>query len=157
MRTYPPAAYRFNLIGRDASSTWHIPNPWQGNRSSYIAFVESKSNLANKKHLAKVITGDETDWTLLGTKNEIVRSGRRINISPLLTKFEKILRDKVVAVAKGGKLNTKFINPSFNDDGTPAVSPRLYSIVVSETPQSQIVENYFKDPVCDFNLSVPKS
>jgi Protein-glutamine gamma-glutamyltransferase len=145
MAKYLPIVYKNNFLSRDASPIWNLQTKWSGKRGVYSAFVESKTDLASKKDLAKIITGDENNWVVLGGGKQNVKVGQRISVAPLLAKLESMLREKVVFVAASGKLNTKF----------PEDPNKFATITVSEGSQTQVINSYFtntpyQEADCDF-------
>lgn len=137
---FSPFVYR-NLHNISyAQENWLIGAHWTGRRSNYQAIVESKSKSADKKQLAKYITGNSNDWILLGG-NHKVALGERINLSPLLTKFEKLLREKIVLLCKQDKLNANFQAATVTVNGEEQA--QIGVVEVSSKGESSAINLYF--------------
>ncbi len=155
MARFLPIVYQNNFLGRDASAIWHVQDKWTGRRGVYSGFVESKSDFATKKDLARLITGNEDDWTTLGVRTKNVKAGQRISIAPLLAILENKLRQEDVQIAAGGRLNTRFSEPLYNSDGFEITN--FATITVSEGSQADVINSYFgntpyQEADCDYAI-----
>jgi hypothetical protein len=105
-------------------------NVWGGGWNSYIGNVTAGKG-ATLTGLAELITGDANDWKLIARKPD-VKSGQIIYVQPLLSKFELMLRVRVVSATKKfladfGSLtvnssedNSRNINEYFDGNRGPA-------------------------------------
>ena len=145
MPKFHPLVYRnFHNISF-AQENWLVANRWIGRRSNYQAMVECKSASADKKQIAKYITGDSGDWNLLGGKQKAV-IGEKINVSPLLAKFESQLREKIVSICKQEKLKSGFESLTVKfvkDDGTVGEDASLGTVVVSAKGEADSINRFF--------------
>jgi hypothetical protein len=117
------------------------------NAEFIVLLSRAKPILRVKKDLAKLITGDENNWVMLGGGKQNVKAGQRISVAPLLTKLESIIREKVVFVAASGSLNTNF----------PDDPQKFATITVSEGSQAQVINSYFgnspyQEADCDYSI-----
>lgn len=145
MPRFSPFVYRFRHNISYAQENWTIVGHWSGRRNNYQALVEAKSNNANKKDLAKFITGNSNDWSLLGGK-EKVKLGERVNISSLLAKFERLLREKIASLCKEEKLNSNFQDSTIEftkDDGTKETDALIGVVEVNASGMASSINAFF--------------
>jgi hypothetical protein len=145
MAKFSPLVYRkFHNISY-AQENWLLGDHWTGRRGSYQAVIEAKSKSADKKKLAKFITGNSNDWTLLGGNNKVAL-GEKINVSPLLAKFETKLREKIASICQQEQLNSSFqpLTTKFTkDDGTVVEDALIGSVEVSTKGESAGINRFF--------------
>lgn len=145
MPRFSPFVYRYRHNISYAQENWMIIGHWSGRRNGYQALVEAKSKNANKKQLAKFITGNSNDWSLLGGQ-EKVGLGEKINISPLLAKFERLIREKIASLCIGEKLNSNFQPPTIEytkDDGTKETDALIGVVNVSSSGMASSINAFF--------------
>ena len=119
---------------------WIISLPWTGRRGTYQALVECKSAGAEKKELAKIITGHSDDYLTLRGQNKC-SLGEKINVSPLIAKFETKLREKIASLCKNDSLNANFQNTTVIVDGQEQA--QLGVVEVSSKGESASINLYF--------------
>jgi hypothetical protein len=146
MAKFSPLVYRkFHNIA-SFQEDWLIgSNHWTGRRGTYQAIIEAKSKAADKRKLAKFITGNSNDWSLLGGNNKVA-PGEKINVSPLLAKFETKLREKIASLCRREQLNASFQALSIKvkkDDGTEEEQALIGVVEVSGKGESAGINRYF--------------
>jgi hypothetical protein len=145
MAKFHPLIYRSLHNISYAQDDWLITNHWTGRRGNYQAIIECKSKNADKKQIAKFITGKSDDWTIIGGQNK-VKPGEKINLSPLLVKFEMKLREKIASLCKQEKLNSNFQPLTVTvkkDDGTVIEDALIGAVEISSKGEAAGINNFF--------------
>lgn len=141
MAQFSPFAYRNFHNLSSFQDDWLIgSNRWTGRRGAYQAIIESKSKNANKKQIAKFITGDSDDWKLIGGENKVAL-GEKVNVSPLLVKFENLLREKIVLLCKQERLNANFQDSTITVNGEEQA--QIGVVEISSKGESGSINLYF--------------
>lgn len=138
------------------SETWQEFGMWSGRIGFYQAQVKAKK-AGSLKELASLVTGDQSDWTLLGKAKEAVAGGTIVDVAPLVVKSEQTLRNSIVELT--GKFRSIF--PKLGTEITSALGSNTPGTVggVNVGVSNNITEinKYFGGQpykFCDCNLSI---